>query len=1148
MQDGTTARRHLRVLLAFLLVIPSVASLALPAVAVNDLGLFELEADAIDAGGEPGDDWSPFAQSAVEKAFFVDGAGSNFTGGGSKIENGIGQWSWGSTPAPPDKNDLLDAFAAAYVNQGDLVVYFGGDRFDTSGDSGFGFWFFKEPVSARPDGTFSGRHVPGDILVISEFTNGGSVSTIKLYEWVGDDATGSPSLVLTGQECNGAGNNMCGIVNTTVQTAPWSYTDKAGNSDFQPGAFFEGGVNLSALLGGEVCFANIMAITASSQETTSQMKDFVLGAPSDFSTCSMNVQKSADPVAVDEPGDDVTFSVTVQNTSLTAALTIDSLEDDVFGDLTGLLGSTCTVPFTVAAGSATTCSFTAPVTGDPGYVHLNTVTATGAYTDGTPAQDSDDATVNVVDVASAIDVAKTANPIEVAEPGGPVTFSVVVANSSLVDLVTIDTLVDDIHGDLDGAGDCSVPQAIEPGGSYACSFDAFVAGGPGEMEIDVVTASGSDDDGNPVSASAEATVTITDVPSAIEVIKVAEPAALAEPGGIATFTVTVNNLSAVDAVTIEGLVDDPYGDVTAIDGSTCLVPQTLPAGGTYTCTFDQPIDGDAGDVLTDVVTATGIDDDQVPVEASDDATVTIVNTKPLIEVQKSASVSEVSEPGGQVTFVVSVRNLSPADTVTLETMLDDVFGDLTALPGSTCSVPKTLFVAGQEGDSYECSFAGLVVGQPGDVHINTVSVTGTDEDGDAVADTDDATVSFGDVDAAIEVVKTADPAEVLEPGGMVTFSVFVSNQSEVDDVTITTLTDSEYGDLNGVGTCAVPFSLTPGGLYGCSFVELVEGQPGDAPHRNVVTADGVDDDQNPVSDSDDATVGFDDADSAIQVVKTADPTTIVAPGGAVTFSVSVANLSVADEVTITSLTDDIHGDLDGLGSCTVPQTIQVGGLYECSFTVTVAGTGGSETDVVTAAGVDDDGNPVGDSDDATVVITPPAVEDLDLAVDKIGPADPVDEGDRVVYTITVTNQGPLTEPNAVAVDTLPDSFLFVSAQPSQGTCSELTGLVTCRLGALAPDDNATISVVVDTTKFGTYTNSVVVAGDVLDQDPSNNRAEVDTDVIAVLPQIITTTTTTTPETLPFTGASGAGVAGSGVALVLLGLMMLLAIRTREESA
>jgi hypothetical protein len=89
-------------------------------------------------------------------------------------------------------------------------------------------------------------------------------------------------------------------------------------------------------------------------------------------------------------------------------------------------------------------------------------------------------------------------------------------------------------------------------------------------------------------------------------------------------------------------------------------------------------------------------------------------------------------------------------------------------------------------------------------------------------------------------------------------------------------------------------------------------------------------------------------------------------------------------------------------------------------------------------------------------------------------------------------------------------------------------------------------VVVDTTRFGSYTNSVVVAGDVLDQDPSNNRAEADTDVIAVLPQIITTTTTTTPETLPFTGAPGGRVGGTGVVLVLLGLMMLLAVRTRED--
>ena len=51
------------------------------------------------------------------------------------------------------------------------------------------------------------------------------------------------------------------------------------------------------------------------------------------------------------------------------------------------------------------------------------------------------------------------------------------------------------------------------------------------------------------------------------------------------------------------------------------------------------------------------------------------------------------------------------------------------------------------------------------------------------------------------------------------------------------------------------------------------------------------------------------------------------------FTVVVENTSgTTDPVTITSLTDDVHGDLNGQGTCAVPQTIQPGDTYTCAFT------------------------------------------------------------------------------------------------------------------------------------------------------------------------------------------------------------------------
>ena len=71
------------------------------------------------------------------------------------------------------------------------MLYFGSDRYDNSGDAQQGFWFFQNTIGARQQqrrrGTgFTGVHKTGDLLVISDFSNGGTTSTITVLQ-VGPD-------------------------------------------------------------------------------------------------------------------------------------------------------------------------------------------------------------------------------------------------------------------------------------------------------------------------------------------------------------------------------------------------------------------------------------------------------------------------------------------------------------------------------------------------------------------------------------------------------------------------------------------------------------------------------------------------------------------------------------------------------------------------------------------------------------------------------------------------------------------------------------------------------------------------------------------------------------------------------------------------
>jgi hypothetical protein len=105
---------------------------------------------------------------------------------------------------------------------------------------------------------------------------------------------------------------------------------------------------------------------------------------------------------------------------------------------------------------------------------------------------------------------------------------------------------------------------------------------------------------------------------------------------------------------------------------------------------------------------------------------------------------------------------------------------------------------------------------------------------------------------AIELIKTADPTSVIV-GGEVTYTFTVNNLSLFDTVTINSLDDSIYGNLNGLGDCSVDQILPVGGSYTCSVTDVVPGNAGQT-ITNTATASGLSDGGIPVSDDDTADV------------------------------------------------------------------------------------------------------------------------------------------------------------------------------------------------------------------------------------------------------------------------------------------------------
>jgi hypothetical protein len=375
-----------------------------PALAVHDTGAFELDGNAVN-GAAAGDDWDNVCHQVLgtdcsttnntNGATAVDWVAEPnlnatiFTGGGSKDPQDVNQWAWkDGAGGLPDKDNLLHSFAARYAtNQGE-VLYFGSDRFDNSGDAQQGFWFFQNSIALGSNSVgggsgFSGVHKDGDVLVVTDFSNGGTTSTITVYAWDGTckkttgstvGACGDANLRIKGTSTNAkcgstANDQFCGIVNpTNGTTAPWSYTDKSGNNSYLQGEFFEGGVNLTALGLGDRCFASVASETRSSTSTTATLKDFVLGT---FGTCGAMLETHSSITGSTSIG---TGSVSVSDSATVTVTGVTTWSGTVQFHLRGPIGAANEVstdiggPVAVSNTNSTVQSATA------------TVTAAGDYT------------------------------------------------------------------------------------------------------------------------------------------------------------------------------------------------------------------------------------------------------------------------------------------------------------------------------------------------------------------------------------------------------------------------------------------------------------------------------------------------------------------------------------------------------------------------------------------------------------------------------------------------------------------------------------------------------------------------------------------------------------------------------------------------
>ena len=365
----TGSRRRRRFLLVPLCIVVLVGLLVVGgAQAVHDED-FQLDGD-VDAGtltnigGSPQNiDWSSlfnadgsnktlpagFDAARFDKDFsnsgttFITSDGSTFATG-SKDTLPISGWQCNFDNNVNSKIDIANAYAAIYTaDSGDEILYFGLERNANTGTADVGFWFLQDEVACESTGgavTFIGAHTDGDLLVVSEFTGGGAVSTINVYRWNGG-ANGSlgqtPVSGGTNVDCRSVtlptGDTQCGAANTVAITTPWLTAAKTTGvgTNVPIAQFYEAGLNLTdANLGGK-CFSTFIGDTRSSTSLTATLFDFSLGV---LGSCQSGVVTTPQTGAGGAIGDNTTTKIGTAARGAVrdqAEITVDCSEDPFGG-------------------------------------------------------------------------------------------------------------------------------------------------------------------------------------------------------------------------------------------------------------------------------------------------------------------------------------------------------------------------------------------------------------------------------------------------------------------------------------------------------------------------------------------------------------------------------------------------------------------------------------------------------------------------------------------------------------------------------------------------------------------------------------------------------------------------------------------------
>ncbi len=626
--------------------------------------------------------------------------------------------------------------------------------------------------------------------------------------------------------------------------------------------------------------------------------------------------------------------------------------------------------------------------------------------------------------------------------------------------------------------------------------------------------------------TSSAPVSVSDVAN-LQIRKVATPDP-AEPGGPLQYNITVSNSGPSDAenVTVSDVL--PTGFIPTMilpsQGDCNAFPcnlGTIAAGGNASILV-------VGTVAPTVVSATEIQNtatvtSTTPGSGGTDTASPALDLVADLEVVKTGTATAV--PGEIVTYTVSVHNLGPG-TASQVRMTDTLPAGLTyaGVSDVLCSPSGNQIVciagdlAPQVMRQYVISATVGADVPPGTSLQNTATAAGVGyRDPNAANNSANADTSIiGAADLVIDK-RQVNPSGTVTAGELVTYVVTITNTGpglarsvDVKDQLPPGMTLERISADDGVcggavcqfGTLAVDATRT---------VTVVARVGEDVTAGSLVNVAGVfsADDPDPTeADQDQVETPIDqEADITVNKVDLIDP---VSPGGGLLYQITVRNdgPSTARNVIVTDTLDvnvTFAGASPGCALNGDEVVCTVGDLASGEVRTFLIAANASQsvtagqTLVNTVIATSTTFDPTPENTDIAETTVVGARTQADVGIEKTTAASAVIAGERITYTLSVTNAGPAAATNVRVLELVPTgttvvSMATVNPNDASAYCS-LGGA--CYLGTIISGTMALITVTLDVApdfEGTTLVNTAHVSADQADPNTANNIADETTPV------------------------------------------------------